>query len=108
MGYHTFIWLGIKIHMRSSVQNRRTNQKRQNEICTPLYEGDNHLFDAQVCEQIQGTYLYIFMACVVCNVIVLLFLVHCMGRTTDRTAHTRKLRIEVFHITKLYDDLCQI
>ena len=60
--------------MNPSAQNRRTNQKGQNEICTPLCEGDNHLFDAQVGEQIQRTYLYIFVACVVCNVIVLLFL----------------------------------
>ena len=60
--------------MNPFAQNRRTNQKGQNEIYTPLCEGDNHLFDAQVGEQIQRTYLYIFVACVVCNVIVLLFL----------------------------------
>ena len=66
------------VQMRSSVQNRRTNQKGQNEICTPLCEGDNHLFDAQVGEQIQRTYLYIFVACVVCDVILVLFLVHCL------------------------------
>ena len=94
--------------MRTSAQDRRTNQKGQNEICTPLCEGDNHLFDAQVGDQIQRTYLYIFVACVVCNVIVLLFLVHCMRRTTHRTAHTRKLCIEIFDITKLYSDRCQI
>ena len=66
--------MNLSFHMRTSVQNRRTNQKGQNEICTPLCEGDNHLFDAQVGEQIQRTYLYIFVACVVCNVIVVLFL----------------------------------
>ena len=59
--------------LNPSAQNRRTNQKGQNEICTPLCEGDNHLFDAQVGDQIQRTYLYIFVACVVCNVIVVLF-----------------------------------
>ena len=90
------------------MQNRRTNQKGQNEICTPLCEGDNHLFDAQVGDQIQRTYLYIFVACVVCNVIVVLSLVHCLSRTTDMAAQTRKLRIGIFHITKLYNDLCQI
>ena len=66
-----FGWLGQMIPL---AENRQTNQKGQNEICTPLCEGDNHLFDAQVGEQIQRTYLYIFVACVVCNVIVLLFL----------------------------------
>ena len=70
--------------MRTSAQDRRTNQKGQNEICTPKCEGDNHLFDAQVGDQIQRTYLYIFVACVVCNVIVVLSLVHCMRLTTDR------------------------
>ena len=57
--------------MKHSAENQRTNQNGHNEICTPLCEGDNHLFDAQVGEQIQRTYLYIFVACVVCNVIVL-------------------------------------
>ena len=57
--------------MSPSLQTRRTNQKGQNEICTPLCVGDNHLFDAQVVEQNQRTYLYKFVACVVCNVIVL-------------------------------------
>ena len=94
--------------MRTSAQDRRTNQKGQNEICTPLCEGDNHLFDAQVGDQIQRTYLYIFVACVVCNVIVVLPLVHCMRLTADRAAQARKLCIAVFDITKLYNDRCQI
>ena len=66
--------INLTKQVRSSAQDRRTNQKGQNEICTPLCEGDNHLFDAQVGEQIQRIYLYIFVACVVCNVIVVLFL----------------------------------
>ena len=94
--------------MRTSAQDRRTNQKGQNEICTPKCEGDNHLFDAQIGDQIQRTYLYIFVACVVCNVIVVLSLVHCLSRTTERAAQARKLCIAVFHITKLYKDHCQI